>query len=316
MRYFYAFLVVWLFLGFFACSAIIEQDLMEEVPVKLQAPTNGFRGDQATHTFWWDDYEDQPIDGYRLEIVSPRFDSVETLVLREDILEGTTFEYTLSPGEYQWSVVAFNSTSETEPTIFNIDITGDSAMDLSNQILNLVSPNSDEVFANNEITFLWQLLSDANEYRIQIASPDFSNSTFIEEDLSLNSDNYTTTLTEGSYSWRVRGENDESVTLYSTRTFTIDQTPPAAPSLISPLEGDTITIPTDLSWQVDPNSSMDTLYIYSDSLLNNLILQVPTTNTSYLFNEDSEPKYFWRLRSVDQASNTSAYSETRSFYIE
>lgn len=281
----------------------------------LNAPADGLLTNVQAHTFWWQEL-DELVDGYRLEIVSPGFDSVVNLVLRQEVADATTFEYTLNPGTYEWSVVAFNSTSETKPIIYELQITGDSSMDLSMQMVNLVSPTDGFATTETEIDFLWQTLLNARDYKIQIASPDFSNSTFFIDEQTLQTDSYTAVLDEGDYMWRVRAENDQSVTPFSEASFSIDLTAPSAPVLLSPGQSDTLNLPFTLSWEVDPESVMDTLYVFEDSMLSVPVLKTPTINTSFLFNEDVSDVYYWRVRSVDAAGNISPFSELRKFFIE
>lgn len=314
MKYLFLLLIFFYSLFFSSCSDVFEKDL-QDYSVELNAPADGLLTNVQAHTFWWQEL-DELVDGYRLEIVSPGFDSVVNLVLRQEVTDATTFEYTLNPGIYEWSVVAFNSTSETKPIIYDLQITGDSSMDLSMQMINLVSPTDGFATTETEIDFLWQTLLNARDYKIQIASPDFSNSTFFIDEQTLQADSYTALLDEGDYMWRVRAENDQSVTPFSEASFSIDITAPNTPVLLSPGQGDTLSLPFTLSWDVDPESVMDTLYVFEDSMLSVPVLKLPTINTSFLFNEDVSDVYYWRVRSVDAAGNISPFSELRKFFIE
>lgn len=298
-----------------ACSAILLEDLAAE-EVVLKAPSNGLESPQFSQTFWWEELT-TVVDGYRLEIVSPSFDSIAELVLQTEIAAENTFTVSLTPGIYQWTVVGFNSGSETNPVIRDLVIVNDSTADLSNQSLLLVSPAAGFVTNNTTLNFLWQELASASAYKIQIASPDFSNSTFFTVNETLSADNYSATLEEGIYRWRVRAENETSITPYTERELIIDLSPPEAPILLSPNNGDTLSLPAMLAWEVDNSSSEDTLYLYSDASLNTLILKEATSATSYQLNGVAlDQQYYWRLRSVDAAGNTGDFSTTNNFYIE
>ena len=296
------------------CSDVLEEDLQDH-QVQLRAPANNLTTDLQTHTFWWEQL-DEVINGYRLQIVSPSFDSTIQLIADVTITEGESHEMTLASGTYQWTVFAFNSTSETVPVIYDLVIRNDSSLNLSNQQLALVSPINGMITNKTDLTFLWQSLTNADAYKFQLGQPDFSNSTFLVEETTVNTDSYSTTLEEGAYQWRVRAENDLSVTSYTTYQLTIDLTPPAAPILTSPTSGDTLSLPINLSWTADNDTVMDTLYVYKDSLITAPILQVPTTGTQYQFNDTQFDQYFWQVRSVDAAGNAGAFSVVRKFSVE
>ncbi len=296
----------------FGCTDVLEQDLDGD-QVVLLAPADNLVTTNVAQVFWWEASDE--VTGYRIRVVSPSFDSIASLVIDDQITEGVTYETTLPAGVYQWTVVGTNSFSETTPIIRNLTVLDDSTQNLLTQTVLLVGPEDDLSQRDSIVSFFWQELEVATNYRIQIATPDFSNSAFIVEDVLVESDNYETTLAEGDYQWRVRGENETSVTPYSTRTFNIDNSDPAAPILNTPNDRDTVSTPVFLSWSIDESSSQDTLYIYSDSLLNNLVLQIGLTETSYTFMNGVLERYFWRLRSVDAAGNLSPFSSVRSFYL-
>lgn len=298
----------------YGCSDVLEQDLKDE-QVVLKAPVDGLVTNDATQVFWWEAL-DEPFTAYRIQVVSPSFDSIESLWIDDEVTEGLIYEANLPSGTYQWTVLATNSFSQTTPEIRNLVVRADSTLDLSEKIINLVSPENNFFTSDSTISFLWQSLSQATNYRLQIASPDFTNSSYIVEDVSLETDLYETTLPEGDYQWRVRGENDTSVTPYSTQSFTIDMTVPTTPVLLSPADRDTVTFPAILSWEADQNSARDTLYLYSDSLQTNLVLKLDLTETSYTLNSGDFSRYFWTLRTVDDAGNLSNFSSLRSFFIQ
>ncbi len=297
-----------------SCADILVPDLSEEV-VQLKGPVSGLETAQQSQTFWWEEL-DLNVDGYRLEIVTPSFDSVVRLVEQIEIIEGNTHQLSLDAGIYQWTVVGFNESSESQAMIHDLIISDDSTANLSSQNLILVGPEENLVTNMTSVNFLWQELEDASAYKIQVASPDFSNSTFFVVNETVSADNYSTTLAEGEYRWRVRAENESSISPYSENTLTIDLTPPQAPNLLSPIANDSISLPVTLTWEVDPQSKMDTLYVYTDSSLNTLVLKQATTATFFELNGLTEQEdYYWRLRSVDEAGNTGAFSVSQRFYV-
>lgn len=296
-----------------SCSDFLEDDITDDTIILL-TPADGNLSLQNAQQFIWESLEGAT--GYEIQIVTPSFDSIAAFTVKTDLGNTTQYDTTLSGGQYEWKIIGYNSGFEVESAIYQFQIMEDTAGSLVGQAINLIAPDDDLFTNDSSITFLWQSLPNAMTYSIQVADPDFSNSTFVFVDEETAEDNYSTTLPEGTYRWRVRAENDVSVSPYIERVLTIDLTSPNAPILDSPMNGDTVEIPTILSWNFDSSSTMDTLYVYTDSLLSPPILQVPTTDADFELDDSSSDSYFWRVRSVDAAGNTSAFSSLRKFYTQ
>ena len=133
-------------------------------------------------------------------------------------------------------------------------------------------------------------------------------------DITTTSTQFDYNLPEGNLSWRVRAENLNSVSLFSERSITIDLTEPSAPQLNVPADRSIVaTLPIQLDWTADAGTTMDSLFIYTDSLISPAILSLETTNTNFDFSPANFGDYFWRLRSVDEAGNWSDYSPLWKF---
>jgi hypothetical protein len=94
-------------IAFGGCKEVFQKSL-DKVTVQLSAPGNNVVSDSTTQAFWW-----QPVDtsiNYELQVVTPRFDSVVSLVA-DTTTGGNVLSLTLVPGQYQWRVRAFNSVS-------------------------------------------------------------------------------------------------------------------------------------------------------------------------------------------------------------
>jgi len=300
-----------LLLGFSSwnCADLVEPDLTDSV-VELVAPPDSFATSLQTVTFLWAETED--VLTYQLQVVQPDFDTPLNFVLDTSVT-ADRFVYTLNPGEYAWRVTGKNTNTNTEFQTFKLTVNEDSL--LNNQILNLVSPTDNSILNDPVLTFLWQQLTAADSYRIQCASPDFSNSTFVVFDQLVTVDNYTHTLPDGDYRWRVRAENSSGTTQYTEHGFTVDTQVPAAPLLTSPANGDTVVSPVDLDWTYAPDADVDSVFVYSDSLVT-LVESDAVLNLPYSFtNGTSGATYFWRVRSYDAGGNGSLFSSTRKFVI-
>ena len=91
------------------------------------------------------------------------------------------------------------------------------------------------------------------------------------------------------------------------------------PVLVSPNNNDILPDTTNtLYWDrgtITGSTIKDSLFIYSDTSMVNLVRGIYTANTSY---SDSlgVSDYYWRVLSIDAAGNRSAYSPLRKFTIQ
>lgn len=293
---------------FFSCKDFIEKDIHKKTVVLL-SPADGFVTYSLTQTFWWEE-----VDGaeqYTLEIVKPDFSSVQQLIL-DTLITKNKFGFTfLSPGNYQWRVRAINNGSETEYSVRSLKI--DSTLDLSTQIVLLISPVDNFSTRDTSITFKWSSLYNATQYNFRLYD---STGTSLFFDTLTSNNILHLILSEGTYKWQVRAENNNSTSPYSFRNLTLDFTSPSAPIQNSPAFGDTSSTPVILNWRHDQTSVGDSVYIFNDSLLSNLSTSVFSTDTTYSFNALTSRFYYWKIRSVDAVGNKSSYSNISKFYVQ
>jgi len=94
--------------------------------------------------------------------------------------------------------------------------------DISNQRVIILAPTEASVLNQNDITFSWNVLEDATNYRLQIATPDFENATQILVDSLMTTISFSNTLSDGDYQWRVRAQNSDYQTPYTTQSFSVE----------------------------------------------------------------------------------------------
>jgi hypothetical protein len=107
--------------------------------------------------------------------------------------------------------------------------------------------------------------------------------------------------------------------------FTMESDAPSTPTLLLPENGARQNSRPSFSWGVvnDPSGVTYTLQIATDDSFNTLLLEKPgLTQSPYrlsreeaLSSTDSDAPYYWRVKAVDGASNESAWSTPRSFYV-
>ncbi|MBI2968491.1 MAG: hypothetical protein HYY40_11865 [Bacteroidetes bacterium] len=308
------FLLSGMLLLWFSCTRDFVVPDLENKTVTVIAPPDSFITTTVTLTFWWDEIRDA--EKYNIQIVSPSFSSVQYLLVDSN-LATNKFTYTLNPGTYGWRIKGFNSASSTAYTTYFLTI--DSTSDLSSQVIVLASPANNYTTKNMNITFRWNTLYNASDYRFEIATPDFNGTQVISPVITTADSAQHTFTSEGNYEWRVRGENTSSVTPYTVYSLDIDTARPNAPVLVSPANN---TILTDsvvtFYWDrgtVSGSAIQDTLFVYSDSLMATVAIEAYTSNTSFS-DTLSAGKYFWRVRSVDAAGNISPYSNLNKVTIQ
>ena len=98
------------------------------------------------------------------------------------------------------------------------------SVDISYDSIVLVSPTENQVDSLQKKTFVWEELEGAKKYRLQIASPDFSNISYYALDSLVLGTSFSTSLIPNAYEWRVRGENDDFNSVWSKRKLTISTT--------------------------------------------------------------------------------------------
>lgn len=312
-------LLLILCLFFSTCTDVFVPDISEE-QIVLVSPRDNLETTERTLLFSWQGSPDAT--AYRLQIVSPGFDSLATTYL-DTFTVNQTLELDILPGQYQWQVIGYNEAYTTaccEQRSLTI-LSGDNE-DVSNSVVSLVSPTASKCLNTSTITFSWQNLDGATSYVFQLAPSSAFNNILQFKQVSTNSVTISV-ADEGTYYWRVRAENNFTQTFSSwrSRSFTLDMTAPTIPILSFPLDGDTLTISDqdpDLSWESDVDAAQDRLFIYESISATNPVYQLTTVD--FGINLDSlsleEGSYFWRLLSIDKAGNQSEPSDLQSFYLK
>lgn len=303
------------FISVYSCDDIIEKDITNK-NIILLAPANGMHSEFFTQTFYWEEVENAI--NYNLQIVSPSFSNIQHFII-DTLLVKNVFTYTLNPGTYEWRVKAMNGSSETKYNTFSLVI--DSTLNLSGQKLLLQIPNDNMITNASVIIFNWIGLNNAEYYHfkledsfniVQISYPQINNTSIM-----LPSVLYPDTVPEGIHKWSVQAINSISSSAFFSHSLTIDRTAQNIPTQLSP--SDSIENSTNIvfSWNSDQSgysNTFDSVYIYSDQALSNIIVSAKTTNENY---SDSlgVGTFYWRVRTFDLAGNQGVYSSAIKIII-
>jgi len=94
--------------------------------------------------------------------------------------------------------------------------------DISGSTISILAPVDGSLLTDTEVIFSWNTIQDAERYKLQIATPNFETATQIILDTTITTSNFIKTLDIGNYEWRIRAENSDYQTIYTTQSFTIE----------------------------------------------------------------------------------------------
>lgn len=93
---------------------------------------------------------------------------------------------------------------------------------ISDQKVILLAPTNNSEVVTGTIEFNWKKNTDAIEYEVQIAKPNFTNTSQIVLDSITTSSVISKILEIGEYEWRVKALNSDFSTNYSTNSFSVN----------------------------------------------------------------------------------------------
>jgi hypothetical protein len=298
------------------CKEFIEPSIKDQ-KVILLAPASNTETKDYTQTFWWETTEDALY--YRLQVVSPGFDQINKLIV-DTLIKTNKYKYTLDPGTYQWRVRAENGSSQTSYTTAKLTIYPTS---ITEQQVQLVSPANNTVTNQANAVFNWLKLFGADSYKIQIDTTGngFDNAASLFLDKTTPNVSYSVSLPKDKlYQWRIKALSGILESKWSAvQNLSFDATPPPVVVLSSPSNNSTVSNPVTLKWNASADAKKYILYVYKGDSNNayNSTFPLTLTGLSYVFNlGTSGEKISWEVKAVDDAGNTSAKGELRSFVIQ
>jgi len=305
--------------GFYSCSLIFEKPITNET-MTVYTPADSAKVSVYSQQFYWEPVPRATM--YRLQIASPNFASILTMVL-DTTITTTKFNMSLNPGTYQWRVRAENSGSQTNYVTRTLTVlTGL----YKNQSVGVLSPSSDTSIYTGSINFSWSALINSQYYVIEIdtATGDFTSS---KNDTIRNGllSNTIVLSKRGSYKWRISGDSGGVSSLYSsplTITYGLDSV-----SLTSPLANATslsTSTAISLNWSAPtnaPDASKLTyiVYLYGSDGVTKVtgypLSPTPSTSTTYSAGILTSGVYYWSVQAVDANGYKGLMSVKRQFTI-
>jgi hypothetical protein len=312
---FKSFLIALPVISIASCSLIFETDISDD-EVYINAPVDSLNTTNNFITFWWDYVPEA--EKYNLQIVSPSWNSINTLIVDTNLTENK-FSISISPGEYDWGVSAYNNSSSTGYTVYHLVI--DTSSSLTNQSVVIKSPEENYSTNITLVPFSWYKLDAASSYLFEIRKDSWTGANVVPTQI-ITTENYSLTLSEGVYYWGVQGRNDFSSTSFNPRELIIDLTAPGKPIITNPSKyGDTLKSDNLKIIWTHPLESLseisDSLIISKDSLFTPEGIEnyFVTKLMEMTLDGYSNGKYFCKVRSFDEAGNIGIVSEVKKFYI-
>ena len=296
------------------CKDFIEPSL-ENRMVVLKAPANGIESNKYQVGFWWEPVDDAL--SYRLQLVTPDFDTPVSLIRDTLILGKNKIEMTLEPGKYQWRVRAENGSSVSKYTSAGFVIHESS---LTEQKVTLTAPGSGYLSAAASVSLSWNKLFGASEYLLQIDTENFQDETKLIYSQAISGDTYLFNFPkDATYQWRVRAQNEKETSKWSeTRLMTSDKTPPGIPAPQAPVKGAQVTQPVSITWSSVPTAKKYKLYLYKGDGVTAYPGSPLMLNTnSYAFNIAQQgEQVYWKVLALDEIGNEGVASELMNFSIQ
>lgn len=294
-----------------ACAKWVNVDLSNS-SIVLISPIDNHSDSLQSKTFSWEELEGSK--EYRIQIATPSFDSIVTIVV-DSTVDVPTLSISLTPGSYQWRVRGENEDFQSIWVVRNLEIS--SAASVNGQsIENLLPFNFTK---SNELahTFTWDPLISADQYIVKVKSK--NGTEIFTTTQETNSYDYTF-LNEGEFLFSVQAINDLSASFTTENMIHLDTTKPAIPTLVYPNLDTIKNFPQTFIWTVATNNGttiFEHLTVASDSLMNSIILDTTfTENTSIALDTiPTSGKLFWKIERTDDAGNIGKSSNAKSFWI-
>lgn len=300
-----------------ACQKdILVKDISGKT-VSVLAPADGLSTQNNSITFWWEELDGA--EKYNIQIASPSFTALQQLIADTNVA-GTKFIAVLQPGTYQWRIKGINNGGSSDYLTRTLTI--DTTSNLAFLTVALTSPADQYTTNQSQVTMSWTAIQAATLYNLKLTNTTLGTQVL---DTTITGTSLARTLgQQGAYTWKVRAENNFSVTGYSQRTFTIDATAPNPPAFSYPADNAGISLGDSISWVRQSGALYDSLFISSDTSFSASStfyqkIRETTSNTYYFITAvngfTSAQNYYWRLKSVDAAGNVSVYSTRRKFHV-
>lgn len=310
-----------LMLGQSSPAVFADDSVADSAPLapSLVLPADGGTTTGLTHpplgvpTLAWG--ESSGADRYRVEI-STSAGFADPIVEQITYANSYTPIFSLADGEYFWRVKAGFAAEWGEYSEIRTFV---KSWDADGAILpSLISPQNGSTrttFRHEDFT--WTAMPGAAGYLLEIATDATFSTVVYSAKTTTTAHSPTTHLNNNAYFWRVTAyDNQDNFAVPSEYfSFTFDWN--IAPTPLAPENDvDLIYSPT-LSWTAVEGAKQYVLEIDTeDDFPSPQTCTCYTTNFTWYKNLSNDQEYYWRVKAVDNAKNSSPWSPVRRFRIK
>ncbi|MBY9008995.1 MAG: hypothetical protein KGD74_03915 [Candidatus Lokiarchaeota archaeon] len=239
----------------------------------------------------------------------------------EQVIPDTEHYFTNNGKDLKWKAILTTSNSSITPRIASLNISYSTIFDQTT----LLTPSDGFITNDNTPTFNWNSVTGALKYLLELDTvSSFNSPNLINETVGSTSFTPSYTIADDQWFWRVAvNDSDADLGVFSgIRSITIDTTPPVAPSLISPANNTSLKpiwgVGVFFNWNSvsDADHYIWQICYYADFHdLVTTVNDIPNSNFSRQLGVAYGIPLYWKVSTVDAASNEGTYSEIYNFTL-
>ncbi len=259
----------------------------------------------------------EPNASYSIEIYSDA--QMQSSVVKEEKSDTSVFVNINKQGQYFWRVRAMDSQKNignfSPLSSFELQL----PVILSDKQVKLSSPSKETISTDKETVFVWEPVSGANKYHLQVVSPSFKDQQRVAYDNLLDANTATMELKGGSYEWRVKALNKKSETGYTTSSFTVYDADLSLQKvdLLTPLHDAAVKHQeVSFSWQSVNRNTTYIIIIKKDNWENGAIVYQKNLSTTDIKLVLSHGNYIWGVKAIDGLNKTETEFSTRPLIVD
>ncbi len=215
--------------------------------------------------------------------------------------------------QYFWRVrgIGVSDTSDWSP-VFNFKTIVDKP-----EAPVLISPEDGAVGLDITSLFKWSSVKNAESYTLQISEVSDFTTTFFESTLSDTMETADGFDYQSVYYWRVKASNSTGDSEYSTTfSFTVKAEDASVPEPLSPENNsESVSVTPEFIWSNAQGAVKYQFQLSDDVQFNTtLVSDIQSDSTTGIsFDLNFETTYFWRVRGIGAASDSSDWSPVMTF---
>jgi len=183
--------------------------------------------------------------------------------------------------------------------------------DISQSYVNILAPTDDSNVPSGTVSFNWEAVEYADNYNIQIATPDFASANQIVADSNVVGTNFQWQLLPEKYEWRIRAQNSAFETVYFSKLLTVSESDDFSGTEVAlttpPVNHNSNESIQTLSWESVEEATEYRVRIFQPDE-NGSLIHEETINSTSLNYEFLDGNFTWQVRAQNTTQNTLYFS--------